>query len=781
MSSRRVPLFSVSVAFAIGCMAGIDGLMTWPIALVLFIACLPAWIFLARYERSSLTVFYFLAVCGGLTHTLLLAASVAPDDVRRLSDEKLLATTQWRARVIEEPVTQASPHVGRRRLDRTSFVVEMEAWRPTGGQFFGGNIEQTWQRACGQVDCTVLGPAQEIRGGDELEFAAPLVEPARTLSPGQFDFRAWSAQRGIYYQTTIGSRNWTRLENGAGFWWRGISYRLRDWAYARLQLGLEDDPRTADFLSGMLIGYRQEIPADIEQEFRQTGTLHVFAISGQNIAEMLVVVVVLLQLCGLVRWRWAWMLAPVVLLYCMLAGSPASAVRATVMALAILLAWRLGRPLNALGCWSIAFLAMLIWKPVMLLDFGAQLSFAVVLGLIMVSPPIYRWMAALFQPDLFLPARLLTTWQKREERAWAWFVGLMAASLAATVVSEPITAVDFYQVTPISIVANLLVVPLAGLITVVGTISVASSLICPPLAVLFNNANWAFARVLILIVHYFAHGPGAAINVPDLRALGASTPFFVAAPIQDSACLLVRTEGHAWLVDAGREAAAPSIPGRLLQFYGINRLDGLILAQMSGPDNGGAALMVQQFRPRRLIVPALESRSPLRKQIPQLAAMMGAPPESWRRGAAFDLGPRVCVDVLGPALDSSETRENNRSLVLLFHSGAETLLWAGRIDASGQEELALAYPHLHADVLVMGSQSPPDAAWLKSLGVRAWMRIPSPLRDLNTPFSFLSGDAPRGVWPLDQTGAVTIRFDDARDGREAGVFLQPWAALPTGP
>ena len=188
--------------------------------------------------------------------------------------------------------------------------------------------------------------------------------------------------------------------NGAVFWWKGLLLPdARDWAYARLQLGLEDDPRTADFLAGMLIGYRQEIPADIEQDFRVTGTLHVFAISGQNIAEMGVVVVILLQLGGLVRWRWAWLLAPLVLVYCLLAGSPASAVRATVMALAVLAAWRLGRPLNALGCWSIAFLAMLIWDPRILLDPGAQLSFGVVLGLILLSPPIYPRARAL------LPAR----------------------------------------------------------------------------------------------------------------------------------------------------------------------------------------------------------------------------------------------------------------------------------------------------------------------------------------------------------------------------------------
>ena len=85
-----------------------------------------------------------------------------------------------------------------------------------------------------------------------------------------------------------------------------------------------------------------------------------------------------------------------------------------------------------------------------------------------------------FQHDPFLPQSLLTAGQKREEAFWSVAAGLLAASIAATLVSEPITALDFYQVTPISIVANLLVVPLAGLITVVGTISVVSSLVSFP-------------------------------------------------------------------------------------------------------------------------------------------------------------------------------------------------------------------------------------------------------------------------------------------------------------
>ena len=135
------------------------------------------------------------------------------------------------------------------------------------------------------------------------------------------------------------------------------------------------------------------------------------------------------------------------------------------MALAILLAWRLGRPLNSLGCWSLAFLAMLIWNPSVLLDFGAQLSFGIVLALILISPPLMRLLARPFKPDPFLPYQLLSPGQKIEERGWKVAAAVIATGIAATVIMEPITAIDFHQVTPISILANLVVIPAAGFIT----------------------------------------------------------------------------------------------------------------------------------------------------------------------------------------------------------------------------------------------------------------------------------------------------------------------------
>lgn len=767
MTVRRVPLFWVALAFAAGCLLGLDQVTPWPVAMALVAVALPAW-HRVRGERASLALCYVATVLAGLAHTLLLASTIAPDDVRRLPVEKTLASTQWRGQVVDDP--RLAPHRAR-ALDRTSFTVQLSGWRPTGGQLFSETSDEPWRMAAGRVSCTVLGPAQDVRAGDEVRFAAGLEPIPAPLTPGQLDLRAYDAALNIYAQATVKPLDWQRVAQ-SGPWIERLSYAARDWAYDRLRWGIEDDPRTADFLAGMLIGYRQEIPTDIEQDFRVTGTLHVFAISGQNVAEVVAVAVILLQLAGLVRWRWAWLLAPVMLVYCLLAGAPASAVRATVMALAILLAWRLGRPLNALGCWCIAALAMMAWDPRVLLDPGAQLSFGVVLGLILLSPPIYRLLRRPFRHDPFLPERLLTPGQAREEKGWAVLTGLLAASIAATLVSEPITALAFHQVTPISVVANLLVVPLAGFITIIGTVSVTLSLLSHALAAQCNNANWLLAKIMIGIVSFFAHEPGAAINVADLRVAGQAEPFFVVAPLQDGACVLVRCSGHSWLIDTGREAPPPAPAARLLQFYGVNRLDGLVLAQPDTPDNGAALALARQFHPRRVAQPALASRSPFERQLPQLARETGLAIERWSAGATFNLGPGLRAEVIGPALTSAARREDDRALVLLFRVGTHALLDASRLDAAGQAELLRVHPDLRAQVLVLSGDAPPNATFVQALRASFWLRTPPRLRAINLSTANDPAALPCAVWPVDRTGAVTVHFT------AQGVTLTPWAARP---
>jgi len=269
--------------------------------------------------------------------------------------------------------------------------------------------------------------------------------------------------------------------------------------------------------------------------------------------------------------------------------------------------------------------------------------------------------------------------------------------------------------------------------------------------------------------------------VPDLRTLGSPPPAFIVAPLPESSCLLIRTPQGDWLVNTGRETPVPSSIWHLLQYYGINRLEGLVLAQISTPDNGGAEMIARDFRPRQVVVPCLSSRSPLEKAVPTVVALSGGRLDEWRRGQKIDLGQNVSVEVLHPAPDSAETRAEDRSLVLLFHAGDCTLLWAGKISPEAQADILAAYPELHVDVLVMGAETQPDDAWLRTLSVRYWLQIPPRDRQLNTNQETILQSDTCEVWPLAQTGAVEIHFQSAQKGLPPGISLQPWLALPGKP
>jgi hypothetical protein len=116
-------------------------------------------------------------------------------------------------------------------------------------------------------------------------------------------------------------------------------------------------------------------------------------------------------------------------------------------------------------------------------------------------------------------------------------------------------------------------------------------------------------------------------------------------------------------------------------------------------------------------------------------------------------------------------------LVLLFHAGGQTLLWAGRIGPATRQDLRATYPDLHADVLVMGTEPPPGDAWLRALQVRDWLQIPPRDRQLNAIDAVSVPDFCQ-VWPLNETGSVDIHFQPAQGEHPPEIHLQPWLAMP---
>src|SRR5882757_4871462 len=115
--------------------------------------------------------------------------------------------------------------------------------------------------------------------GDELKLFGTAEPIAAPRNPGEFDMRAYLARHDV--RRTLFVRypeNGMLIRHGGGNPILRAAQKSRSWMQNGLCCGLENSPQVQTFLSGIVLGLRQQAPEDIEEPFQQTGTLHLFAV-----------------------------------------------------------------------------------------------------------------------------------------------------------------------------------------------------------------------------------------------------------------------------------------------------------------------------------------------------------------------------------------------------------------------------------------------------------------------------------------------------------------------
>lgn len=246
------------------------------------------------------------------------------------------------------------------------------------------------------------------------------------------------------------------------------------------------DPDFQGTLIAMLFGDRNEMEKEFQDIFRRTGASHILAISGMNMTIITLILLTMLKFTLLPR-RFQYAIVIVVLwAYAVATGLSASVTRASLMATIMLIGKIIdeeGDLLNTLGL--SAFILLLI-DPGNLFDIGFQLSFAAVFGLIVWAKPI----------ESFLKVFPL------------WIARSLSVSIAASAATAPFLMYHFGSFTPIGVLSNILIVPLADMIVGLAFLTSIISLMMPWIAyVLAACLNTLFAT-LFWIVYLFSLIPG---------------------------------------------------------------------------------------------------------------------------------------------------------------------------------------------------------------------------------------------------------------------------------
>ena len=613
--------------------------------------------------------------------------------------------------------------------------------------------------------------------GDELQLfgTAEPISPPR--NPGEFDMQSYLARRDVRRMLFVRyPEEGTLIRHGGGNLFLRAAETSREWMQRALCRDLENSPEVESFLSGIVLGIRHDTPEDIEEPFQQTGTIHLFAVAGLHVGIVAALLWMVATVARLSRKWAAAFIIPSLFFYAAITGLHVPSLRAAVMASVLVGGFFFDRKVFALNSLAAAAFFLLAWNTNELFSTGFQLSFAVVGAIVLIANPAFGYLRLWTASDPFLPRTLV-----RGARAWLDSASQRlsrgaSVSFAAWIGSLPLILWYFHLVIPISLLANLVVVPIAFFVLAIALLSLLLTPLLPSLAVIFNNANWALATLVLGIVNLFAQVPGGHFYVGELRWPEKLVARITVLDVGAGAAVHLHTRGADWLFDCGNARGYQRVVRQYLHWAGVNRLAGLVLTHGDALHLGGTAQLLDDFPRVRVLDNPAPDRSAIHRRLQRLFRQRRIEPESLVAGENFRVSPDVTAQILFPPPNFTSPISDDQTLVIhLLIGPAASILFMSDSGVSTEQALLARHSDLRSNIIVKGqnnSGQSGSAAFLDAVQPRL---IIATSRDFpeheRISDSWAEELEKRGIklFRQDLTGAVTLSFH--HDGWEARSYL----------
>ena len=613
------------------------------------------------------------------------------------------------------------------------------------------------------------------RYGDRWTIAGRLAPISPPRNPGQFDAAMWWARQGVFLELRNRDAPEARLDaRGQGSPVQVAALAARAWILRTLGIGLDGQNAVQAVIAGITLGAREDAAEDFVPAFRQTGTLHLFAVSGLHVGMFGLLLWLTLRPLGLNRRQAILVIIPLLFFYSLVTGAKPSSLRAATMislALGAFLLDRAPTPANSLAA---AALLLLGFDTNQLFQPGFQLSFCVVSAIILLAPPLDAWLAARWRPDPFLPRQLYSWIRRVQSKVGRFAAAALAVSATSWLGSLPLTIGLFHLVPVLAIPVNMLAVPLAFCVLATAMLALLGGAFFASLAAVFNHLNSVLAAALLALVQWVAALPGAWFHVPPAALQPPAT--LTVFDLSTGGAQLLRTRQSAWLFDAGTTYDFGAIIEPALRAAGVGRLDALVLTHGDTEHVGGAVEAWTAQSPRRLLDSILRDRSPARRAVQDAVRADGAAKSLVLPGDRFRAGRSASVTILAPSVaQKSRTADDQTIVARLDNSGFRTLLLSDAGAATEKHLLRRSPAELRADILVLGRHGTDifaTAEFLAAVQPRAIiLAAADPFRHGHDEESLRTRLAATGaeIFAQDECGAVIVSF--AGDRAEVRGFL----------
>ncbi len=335
-----------------------------------------------------------------------------------------------------------------------------------------------------------------IQYGDILAINGYVTPVAPPSNPNSFDYRRYLHYKNIHHQAFVRTGNWQVIGEGKG----NSIYALAIDFQGKLLKSLRKHLHTQNELavgSALILGYRDEIPENIQSAYSKTGAMHVLAVSGLHVGIVFLIVNFFLKR---IRWRnkkWNLLKLALNLLtiwsFALITGAAPSVVRAATMFSFVCIGQAMRRKTNIYNSLAASAFLLLLYNPFWIASVSFQLSYMAVWGIVY------------FQPKF---EKLIWIENKYLSKAWA----LICVSLGAQLMTLPLILFYFNQFPTFFWLSSLILVPAASFVLGAGIALFFSESFLPELATLIGKALWALLLGCNEVVFTIQNLPGAVLD-----------------------------------------------------------------------------------------------------------------------------------------------------------------------------------------------------------------------------------------------------------------------------
>lgn len=553
-----------------------------------------------------------------------------------------------------------------------------------------------------------IGYALKSPGHYEIQGSVSLPKPP--MNPGQFDAVTYGLRMGWIALLDAREINLKTPDTSAvRFHLLFAAEAARQWMTQVLTHGLENEDRHAAVILAMALGTSDAAGEDIEDAFRDSGTLHIFAVSGLHVVMLAYIATWCLRWMG--TQRLTYFLIFLMFAYAFITGWRPSAARAAFMMSIVLAAPIMHRKSQLPNTLGAAALILLTLDSHQLFLPGFQLSFGVLLAIALLA----TWLMMKTKPwcelDLFLPPVLATRLQRFGVGLRTSISSLVCVSAAAWLGSLPFMIGHFQTITPVAVISNLVLVPASELCLALSCASLLLATFQWSWAViLVNQLNAWLAKWMVITAGWFAQLPFANQTL-DLRFYQEppSAEMRVFHVSRGGGATYLRSGEKRWFLDTGNERNWRYVLRPFLRQSGINQLDGLVLSHSDISHIGAVPLVMAAQKVPHIHTSKLEPwrLDPPFASLKQLGQMIQPDGPVWRRHRIDDviiLGTAseitVLAQVLHPSGSDLHEKANDRGLVLLIKIGSFRVLWLNDAGFITEKRLLQRHADVRCDILI---------------------------------------------------------------------------------